>query len=67
MEEPKALDTISAAQRDRVRTKCDDEGQIVLARRWGLDPDTLGRAALGHRVSRGTRAIITQWLDKETE
>ena len=67
MEEPKALDKVRTSHREGIRERCDSEGLTVLARRWGLDPDTLGRAALGHRVSRGTRAIIAQWLDKETK
>ena len=62
-----ALDQVEAAQREKIRAACDREGQMVLARRWGLDPDTLGRAALGHKVSRGTRAIIAQWLEREAK
>ena len=62
------MEPLRPADREKVRAYCDKYGSsIALARRWGIDAITLGRAALGHAVNRGTRALVERGLESEAK
>ena len=62
-----SLEAMPPAEREKIRALIDKQDHVSLARRWGLDPETLGRAALGRKVSRGTRALIAKGLESEAK